>query len=64
MLRNIAYLIVFIIFGVTAFIYMTIDKEHSLPENLGEPFETIRPDYDNANIETIFKKELGNNNND
>jgi hypothetical protein len=55
---------VFIIFGVTAFIYMTIDKQRSLPENLGEPFETIRPNYDNANIETIFKKELGNNNND
>jgi hypothetical protein len=64
MIKKIAYLVVFIIFGVIAFMYILIERQDSFSEVPADEFDAVRPDYSDTRIETIFKEEMGNKNND
>ncbi len=60
MIKNIAYVLLFIIFAIIAFMALTVEKVTKEEEIFNAEFEASRPDYDEASPELIFKKELGN----
>jgi hypothetical protein len=60
MIKNIAYIIVFIIFAVIASMAITINNTSYEKKVIINELKTARPHYNDTLPETIFKKELGN----
>jgi hypothetical protein len=44
--------------------YILIERQDSFSEVPADEFDAVRPDYSDTRIETIFKEEMGNKNND
>ncbi|MCI5051199.1 MAG: hypothetical protein MRY57_02740 [Candidatus Pacebacteria bacterium] len=61
MIKNVAYVIVFIIFAVITTMALTIDKaeQASTESPYTEQGEARYPEYTDASAESVFKGELG-----